>query len=444
MFLPSAARKTSPQIGRFAISRTLGKGAEGTVYLATDTRLGRAVALKTMAVANGPGLGEAGVATLLDEARIVSTLSHPNIVTLYDAGEENGAPYLVFEYVEGQTLAGLIAERGKLEVDRAVEIAIALAQGVAYAHERNIVHRDLKPANVMITREGMARLMDFGIARRIAAPDTDGPTIVGTPSYMAPEYITERICLPASDVFSLGVVLYEMLTGAPPVVGSDPRETVRRIVEEDFLPPSRHTANVDERLDGLLMKALAKSPAQRFGSAADMAAALAAYLHPDAPEAAGATQGTLEYLLRRIRHKGDFPALSATISAVNRAASSDREPVGVLCNSILKDFALTNRLLDCQRFPSRPVRRLDQHRVACHLDTRLRRGAQCLDVARSLRTHARPCQRRRAQGPGCIDLLQRPAGARTPWPRRPARRRTGVHLRNVSPAGKAAGNVLSA
>jgi len=345
MFLPSAARKTSPQIGRFAISRTLGKGAEGTVYLATDTRLGRAVALKTMAVANGPGLGEAGVATLLDEARIVSTLSHPNIVTLYDAGEENGAPYLVFEYVEGQTLAGLIAERGKLEVDRAVEIAIALAQGVAYAHERNIVHRDLKPANVMITREGMARLMDFGIARRIAAPDTDGPTIVGTPSYMAPEYITERICLPASDVFSLGVVLYEMLTGAPPVVGSDPRETVRRIVEEDFLPPSRHTANVDERLDGLLMKALAKSPAQRFGSAADMAAALAAYLHPDAPEAAGATQGTLEYLLRRIRHKGDFPALSATISAVNRAASSDREPVGVLCNSILKDFALTNRLL---------------------------------------------------------------------------------------------------
>jgi HD-like signal output (HDOD) protein len=137
-----------------------------------------------------------------------------------------------------------------------------------------------------------------------------------------------------------------MLTAERPFIGSDSRETVRRIVGEELAPPSRRNDAIDEHLDALLSKALAKSPAERFAGAAEMAAALTAYLKPaDAPERAPGGHGTLEYLLRRIRHKGDFPALSATISAVNRAASSDREPVAVLCNSILKDFALTGRLL---------------------------------------------------------------------------------------------------
>jgi serine/threonine protein kinase len=342
----SAAIKDRRYIGRFEILSTLGQGAEGTVYLAADTRLGRQVALKTVAQASEVRMSGEGIAALLGEARIVSTLSHPNIVPLYDAGEDGGVPYLVFEYVEGQTLAALIREQGKLEIGRAVEIASALAQGVAYAHGHNIVHRDIKPANVMITAGGTPRLMDFGIARSAAMLETGARTIAGTPSYMAPEYIVEGSCLPASDVFALGVVLYEMLTGAPPIRGRSPRETVRRIVKEDFVPASQRNTDIDERLDGLLMKALAKQPAERFAGAAQMAAALDAYLDPDdVPASAQAGQGTLEYLLRRIRHKGDFPALSATISAVNRAASSDREPVAVLCNSILKDFALTSRLL---------------------------------------------------------------------------------------------------
>jgi serine/threonine protein kinase len=343
----TATVKPLSRIDRFAIQRTLGEGAEGTVYLATDTRLARPVAIKTLAREDPTRPGSRGLAPNLDEARIISTLSHPNIVPLYDAGEEDGLPYLVFEYVEGQTLAALIREHGRLEIGRAVEIAIALAQGVAYAHDHRIVHRDLKPANVMITPDGVPRLMDFGIAQRVA-PGSAGPQpVVGTPSYMAPEYIAKRSYLPASDVFSLGVVLYEMITGAPPIHGSDARETVRRIVAEEFPPPSRRNGVIDEHLDNLVMKALAKDPGERFAGAAEMASALRAYLDPeeDGPQAGQPTQGTLEYLLRRIRHKGDFPALSATICAVNRASTSDREPVSVLCNSILRDFALTSRLL---------------------------------------------------------------------------------------------------
>jgi len=342
----SALQNRRRTIGRFEILSTLGQGSQATVYLATDTRLGRQVALKTVLPAFKAKLRGEGLATLLQEARIVSALSHPNIVPLYDAGEEGGVSYLVFEYVEGRSLAELIREAGKLEIGRAVDVAISLARAVAYAHERNVLHRDIKPANVMMTKDGVPRLMDFGIASRAAVADAGSRALVGTPSYMAPEYITEGIYSASSDLFALGVVLYEMLTGESPFRSGESRETVRRIAVEDPVPASRLNGAIDERLDALLMKALAKSPAERFAGAADLAAALADYLEPaDAPEQARAGHGTLEYLLRRIRHKGDFPALSATISAVNRAASSDREPVAVLCNSILKDFALTGRLL---------------------------------------------------------------------------------------------------
>lgn len=342
--MPAVIDNAVTRLGRFRIDEALGEGLQGAVYLATDTRLGRRVAVKTLTRATAAAPGSEALAQLLAEARIVGTLSHPNIVPLHDAGEERGIPYLVFEYVEGRTLAALLHEEGTLKVERAVSIAMALAQGVAHAHERDIVHRDLKPGNVMITAGGVPRLMDFGIAQRLAQPGPEAGARYGTPSYMAPEYIATNNFVAASDVFALGVILYEMLAGVPPVCGGDAREILRRLVTEDYAPPSRHNAEVDERLDALVMKALAKQPGERFAGAAEMAAALQSYLEPEDQDTQGA-QGTLEYLLRRMRHKGDFPALSSTISAVNRVVSSDREPASVLCNAILRDFALTNRLL---------------------------------------------------------------------------------------------------
>ncbi len=339
----STATKSPPdQIDRFRIRHVLGSGADGTVYLATDTRLGRPVALKTIG-GNGAAVRRAPPrAPDLEQARIIGSLSHPNIVPLYDAGADDGLQYLVFEYVEGQTLAALIGQGGRLDIGRAVEIAVALAQAVAYAHGHGIVHGDLRPANVMVTSAGVPRLMDFGIAQRGAAA-AEAPAPAASAAYLAPEYLRERQYRPASDVFALGAVLYEMLTGVPPAAMATPGTAPTRAGADDLAPPSRHNAVIDERLDNLVMKAMATMPDERFAGAGAMAAALHLYLDPEGDTAA--TQGTLEYLLRRIRHKGDFPALSATISAVNRAVSSDREPVGVLCASILRDVALTSRLL---------------------------------------------------------------------------------------------------
>jgi len=332
--------------GRFSAIRELGRGAAGTVYLAMDPHLNRQVAIKTIGSAGNAMPGPDKVAAFLEEARIASTLSHPNIVPLYDAGEQDATAYLVYEYVQGQTLADLIHRDGRLDIDRAVQIVIDLGRGVAYAHERNVLHRNLKPANVMITPDGEARLMDFGIPPHAAAGGGRELPFAGTPSYLAPECLKGEQYLPAGDVFALGAILYEMLTGAPPVRGADARDTAQRMLEEEFEPPSLRNPNVDERLDDLLMKALAKSPQERFAGAGEMAGALAQYLQPEAADGiAEPTRGTLDYLLRRIRHKGDFPAVSATISAINRAVSSDREPASVLSNSILKDLALTSRLL---------------------------------------------------------------------------------------------------
>jgi serine/threonine protein kinase len=336
------------RIGRFQLVRALGRGAQGEVWLAEDTRLGRSVALKTLLLdAQEDESAGALLRTLLDEARIVSSLQHPNLVALFDVGEERGAPYLVFEYVEGQTLSRILREQRRLPPARAVEIAIALARGMGYAHGQNVVHRDLKPANIMMTPDGVPRIMDFGIAHRGVLREDDDAPLIGTPSYMAPEYITDGVCSPASDLFALGVILYEMLTGQAPVRSPDIHETLRRIVEEPFHRAVELNPELDERLDAIVMRAVAKNPAARFASAAQLAAALGRYLDPETAQPAdeGGAHGTLEFLLRRIRHKSDFPALSGTIGTINKLLVSERESTSVLCNTILKDFALTNLLL---------------------------------------------------------------------------------------------------
>lgn len=346
--LPSGeTRPQGERIGRFAIVRRLGQGAQGEVFLAQDTRLERSVALKTLSLgAAAPPQRAELVRRLLDEARLVAALQHPNLVALYDAGEENGAPYLVFEYVPGNTLAALLREQGSLATTQAVMIALGALRGVAYAHAQGVLHRDLKAGNVMLTAEGIARVTDFGIACRLAANAADPGTPVGTPSYMAPESINDGTYLPASDVYSIGTLLYEMLTGAPPARAASVEETLSRALRGDFAPPSHANPQVDARLDALIMKALSTDPTARYASAADMADALEAYLAPEpAAPAPDGTRGTLHFLLRRMRHQSDFPALTETITAINRIASSELEPASAMCNAILKDVSLTGKVL---------------------------------------------------------------------------------------------------
>ena len=344
------SRDAPTSIGRFEILRPLGAGAQGAVYLARDTRLGRPVAIKTLRLRQkaGTGIGDP-LRKLLDEARIVSQLTHPNIVTLFDAGDDNGRPYLVFEYVEGTSLSQHIRERGPLAPERAVDIAIQVLRGIGHAHRKGVLHRDIKPANVILSGSEDARVTDFGIAQLFAAGAPESDEFAGTPAYVAPEVIGERRHSTRSDLFAVGVLLYEMLTGRPAVSGASAFEVLNRIAHQPFAPPSAANSAVDDRLDDIVLKALAKDPAARYESAQHMENALYLYLHPEpgtgAAEPAATPQGTLDFLLRRMRHKSDFPALSGTIGAVNRATDSDGQAVNSLSNAILKDFALTNKLL---------------------------------------------------------------------------------------------------
>ncbi len=332
--------------GRFQVMGTLGNGGQGEVYLAEDIQLKRRVAIKTLTLKSvQSSQRESKVKALLDEALIVGQLAHPNIVTLYDAGLEGEMPWLVFEYVEGKPLSVLIKEAGRLPVARAVDIAIQVLKAVGFAHSKGVVHRDLKPANVMIAEAETARVMDFGIAQLIQSQPQADASFVGTPAYMAPEYIGGTAYTARSDLFSVGMLLYEMLTGKPAATGQNPYEIMHKVAHEPFAPPSRANPEIDERLDDLVLKALAKDPAERFDSAAAMEDALYRYLSPEPTAAPESSQGTLEFLLRRMRYKSDFPALSSTISAVNRTASSETERLAQLSSCILKDFALTNKLL---------------------------------------------------------------------------------------------------
>ena len=335
------------RIARFEIVKVLGEGAQGHVYLARDPRLGRPVAIKTLNLAQVPGPGEL-VRTLLEEARLVSQLQHPNIVTLYDADEEAGTPYLVFEFIDGAALAARIREAGRLPVAQAVEITIAVLAGIGYAHQKGVVHRDLKPANILINGNNVPRVTDFGIACRVDHASGAEGALFGTPRYMAPEYVSGQKNSPQTDVYAVGAILHEMLTGKPAFHGAGMTELLHRVLHVAPQPPSALNSDVDDRLDDIVLKALAKKPEERYADAAAMAQALARYLDPEPLEGCVVTDaksGTIDFLVRRMRHKSDFPALSETIRTINKTLESENQRIDALCNSVLKDVALTSKLI---------------------------------------------------------------------------------------------------
>lgn len=336
------------KIDRFEVTRILGKGAQSVVYLAYDPKLQREVAIKTLHLAEQKDR-QNEIQALIQESRTVSKMRHPNLVPIFEAGEYDGDPYLVFEYVEGQTLADLLRERGSLPADEAIGIIGPVLDAVAHAHQNGVIHRDLKPSNILISPEGIPRVMDFGIAERIAdKPGEHNDALIGTPAYMAPEYIDGRTVSEKNDIFAAGLILYEMLAGHKAVQGDNIYQVMRRIASEPIeLPPSSEIA-IDEKLGDIILKALAKEPLDRYAGAEEMGDALHAYMlaDEDAPQPSSESkQSTLDFLLRRMRHRGDFPALSESVSAINRVVSSDRESINRLSNSILKDFALTNKIL---------------------------------------------------------------------------------------------------
>ncbi|MBL7202032.1 MAG: serine/threonine-protein kinase PknK, partial [Anaerolineae bacterium] len=261
-------------IGSYLVVEVLGEGGMATVYKAFHSRLERYVALKFI----HPDLIH-DLAAFEREARLLARLSHPNIVQIYDYGEEEGRPFLVIEYVAGGTLRDWLAEEGTLSLDRALPILRHVADALDHAHGQSIVHRDVKPSNVMLTPDGRALLADFGISR-LTGPEghiTQTETTTGTPAYMSPEQVTPQLAPvgPRSDVYSLGIVVYEMLTGHLPFAASSPLEAIVLRLQEPPVPPRTHNPDLPEAVERAVLRALAKDPEGRYPGAGAFVEALA-------------------------------------------------------------------------------------------------------------------------------------------------------------------------
>lgn len=346
--LATGALRVSDTLGRFELRKVLGQGAQSTVWLAFDPRLEREVAIKVMRP--GSGSDAQALAHWLDEARSVGRVKHPNIVPVYEADIEDNQPYLVFEYIAGQTMDQMLKHRGALSPHEAVALMLDVLDAVAVAHGVGVVHRDLKPSNVLVDSAGHARVMDFGIAARIADRNRSGPVAPngGTVGYLSPEAANGATPAPSMDIFSAGVVLAELLMGRPLINETDPYRAVYRVVHEQLSLPADVNPDVDDRLRAIVARALARDPNQRFPSARAFHDELEQWAKPEAtlaPAEVGGHSSTLDFLLRRMRHKSDFPALSDSVVRIQSMATSETESVNSVTNEILKDVALTNKLL---------------------------------------------------------------------------------------------------
>src|SRR5438270_547706 len=269
---PPPEETALPRIPFYEVQRVLGRGGAGVVYEARHLRLNRSVALKMLLA--GPYAGPDERERFLREAEAVAGLRHPNVVHLYDVGEVDGRPYFTMELVEGGSLAQQI-QGVPQPVRKAAALVATLADAVHVAHQSGVMHRDLKPANILLTADGIPKVTDFGLARRLQGGGalTLSGVPMGTPSYMAPEQAQGQrdSAGPATDVYALGAILYELLTGRPPFRAATAAETLQQVISLESAPPSRLNDKVPRDLETICLKCLHKEPERRYTSAAALA-----------------------------------------------------------------------------------------------------------------------------------------------------------------------------
>ena len=320
-------------IGRYEIVAELGRGAMGSVFKATDPAVGRTVAIKTIHSAALQGAQSAEYrARFQREARASGVLAHPGIVPVFDVGEHEGAPFLVMEFVEGRTLADAMKKGERFTLDRVCEIGQQLAEALGYAHRQGVIHRDIKPANILLTSREVygaerPRIMDFGIAKLVASEITTTGQMLGTPSFMPPEQFTGAPIDGRADLFSLGVILYALATGEQPFPGETMTAVSYKVVYTEPIPPAKLNPAVPARLEAVILKCLAKSPADRYQTGEELAQDLAAMrtnagastLRTAVPAAAGGTDDTLAATPSAISHPPAQALGSGSAKACPRA-----------------------------------------------------------------------------------------------------------------------------
>ena len=278
---PALTETTPPPVlGDYELVEELGRGGMGIVYRARQQRLDREVALKL--ILHGTQASPADQARFQAEVAAAAQLEHPNIVPIYEVGEDQGWQYFGMKLIEGQTLSKSFAT-GPLPERNAAELVMQIARAIQYAHDRGVIHRDLKPANILINQQGQPHVTDFGLAKRITANTslTQSGAILGTPSYMAPEQATggRGNIGPLCDVYSLGAILYALLTGKPPFQGASPVDTLLMVLEQDLLPPRLLNRQVSRDMEMIVLRCLQKPSELRYTSARELADDLSAFLN---------------------------------------------------------------------------------------------------------------------------------------------------------------------
>ena len=335
------------KLGRYQIVSEVGKGAMGTVYKAIDPLIERTVAIKAINL----DLSKEELASFEErfyrEAKSAGQLSHPNIVTIYDIGETDNVAYIAMEFLEGQSLRELLDSGAVLAIDRISRIAAQVAEGLAYAQKHGIVHRDIKPANIVITRSGVVKITDFGIAHMPSASRTQAGMVLGSPKYMSPEQVVGKTVDGRSDVFSLGVMLYEMLTGQSPFAGDNISTIMYRILNETPLNPSIVNARIPLAFDTIITKALAKRPEDRYQTAKEMARDLKNYpsLNPAAPVRQIYPKNDLKKSARDdVSHVPASPLFHDELVTILKAPDSPSELIGespqTLTQSVKRNYVL--------------------------------------------------------------------------------------------------------